>query len=175
MKIIVADTSALISLAITDMFRFVDGIDFKITKEVHNELNLIKNYRDKDGYNASRVIRNLKEWNIGVLNIKDKAKLNDLIKDPVIDKGEAESLILALENKIEWLITDDLKSIKILDKHSDGKVKIRLSILIPIALYNAEKISRKQAKQAVIQIGKYRKWNEELFKESLELIDKQKN
>lgn len=174
MKIIVADTSALISLAVTDMFKFIEGIDFKISREVHNELNLIKDYRDKDGYNANRVIMNLKEWNIEILNIKDKAKLKDLIKDPVIDKGEAESLILALENEIEWLITDDLKSIQILDKHSDGKVKIRSSILIPIALYNADKIKRKQAKQAVIQIGKYRKWNEELFRESLELVDKNK-
>jgi len=172
MKIIVADTSALISLAVTDMFSFTQDIEFKIPKEVHNELNLIKHYRDKDGSNAAKIIRNLDKWGIEVINIKDKQKLNSLIKDPIIDKGEAESLVLALENKIEWLITDDLKSIQVLDMHNDGNVKIRSSILIPVTLYNADKIKRKQAKQAVIQIGKYRKWNEELFRESLDLVDK---
>jgi len=170
--IIVADSSALISLAITDIFRFAKNINFKIAREVYNELNLIKNYRDKDGYNANKVIRNLKEWNIEILNIKNKVMLNNLIRDPMIDKGEAESLILALENNIEWLITDDLKSISVLDKYNEGKVKVRSSILIPVLLNSSGKISRKQARQSVIRIGKYRKWNESLFKESLELIDK---
>lgn len=172
MKIIVADSSALISLAMTDMFRFIGGINFKIAREVYNELNLIKNYKDRDGYNANRVIRNLREWNIEVLNIKNKEKLNNLIKDPMIDKGEAESLVLALENNIEWLITDDIKSIHILDRYSDEKVKIRSSILIPVILNISGKISRKQARQAIIEIGKYRKWNESLFRGSLELLDK---
>ena len=54
MIIIVADSSALISLAMTDIFRFMENINFKISKEVYNELNLIKHYKDKDGYNANR-------------------------------------------------------------------------------------------------------------------------
>lgn len=174
MIFIVDDTSALISLAITDIFTFTQDFEFKIPKEVHNELNLMKHYRDKDGSNAARIIKNLDKWNIGVLNIKDKQKLNTLLKDPLIDKGEAESLILALEQEIEDLISDDLKSINVLNKHNENKINISSSVLIPTILHNANKITRKQAKQAVIQIGKYRKWNEELFKESLELIDKTK-
>jgi len=174
MIIIVADSSALISLAMTDIFRFAEDINFKIPNEVYNEISLIKHYKDEDGYNANKIIRNLKEWNIEVLHIKNKIKLNNLIKDPLIDKGEAESLILALENNIERLITDDLKSIYALNKYSEGKVKIRSSILIPAILNFSNKISRKQAKQAIIQIAKYRKWNKSLFKESLELLNKYK-
>lgn len=174
MIFIVADSSALISLAVTDIFRFTQTIEFKIAKEVYNELNLIKNYRDKDGYNASRIIKNFKDWNIEVLNIKDKQKLNELLKDPLIDKGEAESLLLALERRIEDLITDDLKSIRVLNKYNQNKVYISSSVIIPIILYKSGKISRRQAKQAIIQIAKYRKWNESLFKESLELLDKVK-
>ncbi|MBW2989510.1 hypothetical protein KY358_04295 [Candidatus Woesearchaeota archaeon] len=170
MIFIVADTSALISLSITGIFGFAQDIEFKIAKEAYNELNLIKNYRDKDGYNASRVLRSLKEWSIEVLNIQNKQKLNELLKDPLIDKGEAESLILALERKIEDLITDDLKSIKALNKHSQGRVYISSSVVIPSLLYKSGRISRKQAKEAIIQIGKYRKWDEVLFRDSLDIL-----
>ena len=172
MIIVVADSAALISLAMTNIFHLIESIEFKIPREVYNELSLMKNYKNKDGYNANNVIKNLDNWNIEVLNIKDKKRLSRLIKEPLIDKGEAESLILALENNIERLITDDLKSIKVLDKHGNGKVKIRSSILIPAILFFSGKISRKQARKAVIQIAKYREWNESLFKESLIMIDK---
>ena len=173
MIFIVADTSALISLSVTDIFRFTQEIEFKIAKKVYNELNLIKNYRDKDGINASKIIRNLKDWNIEVLNIKNKQKLNELLKNPLIDEGEGESLILALEREIDDLITDDLKSIHILNKYNQNKVYISSSVVIPALLYKSGKLSRSQARQIIIQIGKYRKWNESLFKESLELLDKE--
>lgn len=174
MIVIVADSSALISLAMVNIFRFTEGINFKIAGEVYNELNLIKNYKDRDGYNANRIIRNLKDWCIEVFNIENKQKLNNLIKDPLIDKGEAESLILALEKNIDTLITDDLKSIRVLDKYTNGKVKIRSSILIPAILNFSGRISRNQAKKFIIQIAKYRKWNESLFRESLDFLDKTK-
>lgn len=98
--------------------------------------------------------------------------MNDLIKDPLIDKGEAEALILALENNISWLITDDLKSIQILNTCNESRVKIRSSILIPVILKFSGKIPKRQAKQAIIQIAKHQKWNQALFRESLELLDK---
>jgi predicted nucleic acid-binding protein len=171
MIIIVADSSALISLAVTDIFRFTKDIEFKIAREVYNELILIKVYKDKDGYNADKIIKNLNNWNIEILNIKDKRKLNALLKDPLVDKGEAESLVLALENAIEDLVTDDIRSIQALNKHSQDKVYINTSAIIPIILYASGKISKKQARQAIVQIFKYRKWNKNLFEEVINRLN----
>ena len=69
------------------------------------------------------------------------------------------------------MITDDLKSIPSLREFSSGKVKIRSSILIPFILLSSKEISKKKAKQIVTQISKQRKWDETLFRRSLELLD----
>jgi len=167
MEVIVADTSALISLAISDIFKYSKLIYFKIPKEVYRELNLIKHYKDKDGNNAKRILKNLKAWNIEVLNVIEK----QLFNNPLIDPGEAECLNLALENNISKIITDDMKSIPGLNDLSENRVSIYTSILIPAILYSAGVLSKKKVKQIIIQISKHRQWNDKLFRESMEFLE----
>ncbi|MBN2835508.1 MAG: DUF3368 domain-containing protein [Candidatus Delongbacteria bacterium] len=98
--LIVADSSPLISLAIIERLGLIKELftEFFVPEEVYQELTL----RNK-AYN---------ELFVSFLSHHTKKVHNPMALtglDMVIDKGEAEAIILALENKIPNILIDDLK------------------------------------------------------------------
>ena len=100
--VIVTDSSPLISLAILKRLKLLNMLydDFFLPEEVYNEVIT----EDKP---YSKVLR--KFLVAHVKSIKNKLAVTMLTH---LDKGEAEAIILALENNISRILIDDYKGRK---------------------------------------------------------------
>ena len=102
MKVVVADTGALISLGLVGLIDLVENLfgDFYISQAVWEELN---NYENVD-FDKSILTKLQKH----VTAIKSKNYLS-----VIMDYGESESVILYNELNADYLIIDDSKARKV--------------------------------------------------------------
>jgi len=102
MKLIVADTGALISLGLINRIKLIDQVfgEFYIARAVWEEL---KNYQNPDF-----ISKILKELEKRVIEIHSKNHLSI-----IMDYGESESVILYEELNADFLLIDDGKARKI--------------------------------------------------------------
>ncbi len=99
MKIVIADTGALISLGLVDSINLIEKVfgDFFITEAVWNELNTYKNPKfTKENY---------KRLETKVVKIQSSNRLA-----MIMDYGESESVILYEELNADFLLIDDNKA-----------------------------------------------------------------
>ena len=157
--IVVGDTSALISLGVGGVLSKCLKISrIMIPKKVQSELNEISKFKDIHGKAAHETIRLISSGNIEVGEVKHVEKIDKLVSGySRINEGEAEALILAQENSIPILITDDFRSLPDLKKVS-GKVEIHLSIYLLARLVLENLITITEAQNALDKISKGRTW-----------------
>ena len=147
---IVADTSALITLATADTLQTVlTEFDVHTTETVIQELEETAEYNDIHGDAA-----------IETLNQKDSFTIHNSegsgFESSRIDSGEASCITLIQEQEAEFLITDDLRALPELQSLVDAKVAI--SPIILKALVKRGALTSKEAVERVEQLAEARDW-----------------
>ena len=157
--IVVGDTSALISLAVGDALKKCLKISkIIIPVMVQAELKDMSRFKDSHGKASKSTMELISKGHIEVKKVKNTTKVEKLISGhSLIDEGEAEALVLAQENKIPIMITDDFKSLADLKKVSEN-VEIHLSIYLLSRLVIEKIFSVSQAQSSLDKIAKGRTW-----------------
>jgi len=157
--IVVGDTSALISLGVGNVLSKCLQISrILIPQKVYEELNEISQFVDFHGKAAQETIRMIENGDIEVVEVKHVETIDELVSGySRINEGEAEALILAQENSIEILITDDFRSLPNL-KNVSKNVEVHLSVYLLALLVLKEKISIIEAKEVLNRISVGRTW-----------------
>lgn len=129
--LIVSDASPLISLALLDKLDLLDHLfnQVNVPEEVYRELT----QKDKPYYDKFIIYLDGK-----VKKVKDQTSVNILKND--IDAGEAEAIVLAIEEGIKDILIDDNK----------GRNKAKLNGLIPIGIVGL--LLRAKQKDLLIEI-----------------------
>lgn len=97
---LVVDSSTLIALERVNLYKNLKNLDFQvlITPAVAEEINYNKNWEDK----------------VKVKTLKGRSlkKVEELVRNTKIGKGEAECLVLAKTENLNFIISDDRKLIR---------------------------------------------------------------
>jgi predicted nucleic acid-binding protein len=147
---IVADTSALVSLAAADLLETTfREFEVHTTAVVIGELEATANYDDDHGEAAATVLEST-----------DAFEVHDVDPAPVrssrIDEGEASSLALERELDAEFLLTDDLRALPELQSLADARVAI--SPLVLRALVTRGAITDAAARERLDRLARTRDW-----------------
>lgn len=144
MLVVVADTSALLSLELSGLADICKKY-FKILigERIADELRVISLTDDDLGMAAKNI---LKEADVIPVNRK-------------FDKGEDEALELLSELKADILITDDIDFVK---KHISNE-KINFSVILFAILLQRKIITKDDFTDAINNLFEKREWNENLI------------
>lgn len=159
MKQAVADTSALISLALSGQLKKItETIELLIPAQVKKELDEIAAFSDEKATAAKTVLSLVNAGQIHSRSISNPKTAIDLM-DKNIDQGEAECFRLAIEQKIPILLMDDLTaSFALHSRAMAHTIRIRLSAAAIVELVNQKKISGKEAKKNLKKMIQHRNW-----------------
>lgn len=157
--LVVADTSALISLGVGKMLaKCVDIVKIVIPSRVNTELIETSAFDDRHGQAAIEVIHLIAKGQIEVLSVQGPEKVEKLCSSSSrIDRGEAEALVLAQERSAPILITDDFRSLPALKKVS-GQVEVHLSVYLLARLVLEGRITIAEAQVVLDKISQNRSW-----------------
>lgn len=146
---IVADTSALISLATTDVLTtFLDEFDVHTTEAVKDELVETAAFEDADAAAAQRVF-----------DAGDAITFHEAtaaLESSRIDLGEGTCLQLVRDTDAAFLITDDFRALPELDIATDARVA--LSPVVLRALVERDAIAHADARNYLDEIAENRDW-----------------
>jgi len=119
---IVADTSALISIASIDLLNtFLTEFDVHTTETVIEELEQTSEYDDHHGEAAETVLDNLDRITAH--------HVNGEFTSSRVDQGEGSCALLTKQIDAEFLITDDLRALPELQTVTDSQVAISPIVL----------------------------------------------
>jgi predicted nucleic acid-binding protein len=148
--VIVADTSALVSLATGDLLDLVlDEFDVRTTRTVVDELRETAAYDDPSGEGARKALDN-----------RDRLRVREV--DPVetgsdrIDEGEESCVALSQDVGAAFLVTDDLRALPELQPLVDARVVI--SPLVLKALVERDVLTAAEARNRLDEIANRRSW-----------------
>lgn len=147
---IVADTSALVSLATADALEVVfEEFDVHTTELVIEELEATADYDDVSGAAADSVLSHTEQLTVHVVE--------DFSFDSSrIDDGEASCVVLVRDTDADFLLTDDLRALPELQPLTPCEVAI--SPIVLKALVKRERFTRERATEKVEQIAADRDW-----------------
>lgn len=146
---IVADTSALISLATADVLPTVlDEFDIHTTQAVVNELKETAEYDDSHGIAATHVLDHL-------TTITVHETTGD-VQSTRIDDGETSCLALEHEIDASFFLTDDLRALPELQTLTEAQVAI--SPIVLRALVKRGILTNDEATDRLDQIAMTRDW-----------------
>ena len=161
---IVADTSALITLATADSLQLVlDVFDVHTTDSVVEELETTAEYDDIHGKAATGVLTQRSQ--IAVHSTKESE-----FESSRIDSGEATCVSLTQELNADFLITDDLRALPELQELVDAQVAI--SPIVLKALVKRGELTNEEATERVEQLADARDWlGRPIYRRARQLFD----
>ncbi|QSG07479.1 hypothetical protein [Halapricum desulfuricans] len=146
---IVADTSALISIATIDLLdTFLTEFDVHTTDTVVAELEATAEYNDRHGKAADTVLDTIERIHT--------AQAQGEFTSSRIDQGEGSCVRLANERDATFLITDDLRALPELQTLADAQVAI--SPIVLKALVNRDVLEKQQALHKLEELAQQRDW-----------------
>lgn len=147
---IVADTSALISLTIAECLdHLLNEFDVHTTTTVCDELEQTAAYDDPHGEAANHVL--------GERNQVTAHTVEDEIPETSrIDQGEGSCVVLTKQLGADFLLTDDLRALPELQQLTAARVAI--SPIVLKALVNRGVLDREDAIQRLDQLAETRDW-----------------
>jgi len=147
---IVADTSALSSLATADTLQLVlEEFDVHTTETVLEELENTAEYDDSHGSAAENVLD--QRGQLTVHSTEDPE-----IESSRIDDGEATCTVLMQELEAEFLITDDFRALPEMQALTDARVAI--SPIVLKALVKRDVLTYSEAETRLSSIAETRDW-----------------
>lgn len=161
---IVADTSALVSLAsIHTLDLFLSEFDVHTTETVIQELEETAGYEDRHGNAAETVLTNRDRLAVHQVN-------NMRFSSSRIDSGESSCAQLTNERDAEFLITDDLRALPELQVVVDARVAI--SPIVLKALVKRDVIGPKEANDRLARLAESRDWlGTPIYRRALDLFE----
>ena len=156
---IVADTSALLSLAMTTLLEnSLKLLEVCTTKEIEVELKELGKYADQEGKAAATLLNTINSRRIRVINVRRQHKIEELITAD-INHGEASCFIACLEHGISTILIDDANAIHSLENIAEAKkIKLKLSVAVLVELLNKGVITKNKAKLAIRKMIETRGW-----------------
>lgn len=149
---IVADTSALISLATADVLETVlEEFDVHATETVVEELRDTADYDDNSAQAAHQTLQQLDR-----ITVHETDQLT--FESSRIDWGEASCIALTQETKADFLITDDLRALPELQTLVDARVAI--SPIVLKALVKCSALTADDAESKLEEMAESRGWLE---------------
>lgn len=160
---IVADTSALVSLATTEALDVVlDEFDVATTEVVLGELEETASYDDGSGLTAQSVLD--RSGQVSVSAVPPPG-----IDSNRIDEGEGSCIALAREADADFLVTDDYRALPELQPLVDARVAI--SPIVLKALVERGRLSRSGALDSLDEMAERRSWLEApIYRKARELF-----
>ncbi|MCU4974037.1 hypothetical protein OB955_15000 [Halobacteria archaeon AArc-m2/3/4] len=147
---IVADTSALISLATATVVELVvTEFDVHTTSAVIEELEETAGYDDPHGNAAQQV---LEERTLITVHDTDREQF----QSSRIDSGEASCVTLERECEPQFLLTDDLRALPELQQVTTARVA--LSPIVLRALVKRDVLESQDARDRLERIAETRDW-----------------
>ncbi|MFB6353775.1 MAG: hypothetical protein ABEJ92_06785 [Halobacteriales archaeon] len=147
---IVADTSALISIATIDTLElFLAEFDVQTTKTVVQELEETSGYDDRHGHAAETVLKNLDRISVHRTS-------NEAFRSSRVDKGEGSCAVLTNDLKADFLITDDLRALPELQEVVNARVAI--SPIVLKALVKRDVLEPEEARNRLAKVAETRDW-----------------
>jgi predicted nucleic acid-binding protein len=146
---LVADTSALVSVATADLLETVLAeFDVHTTERVVIELEETADYPDSHG-NAANEVLNIQE----ALTVHT---IDNHLESARIDEGEGSCAILANDLDAPYLLTDDLRALPELETATNAQVAI--SPLVLRALVKRGVLDDDEARQRLERLAEKRDW-----------------
>jgi len=146
---IVADTSALVSIASTDLLdTFLTEFDVHTTETVVEELEATAGYDDPHADAAGSVLDNLDR--IRIHHVQDE------FESSRTDAGEGSCALLTGDIEAEFLLTDDLRALPELQTVAESSVAI--SPIVLRALVKRDVLEREQALDKLDELADQRNW-----------------
>lgn len=146
---IVADTSALVSIASIDLLdTFLAEFDVTTTETVAEELEDTSEYDDDHGNAAGDVLDDLDRI--------DTHPVEGAFVSSRVDRGEGGCALLTGEIDAEFLITDDLRALPELQPVADAQVAI--SPIVLKALVERDVLERAAALEKLDELADRRDW-----------------
>lgn len=161
---IVADTSALISLTAADTLDLLlEEFDVHTTETVVVELENLASYGDETADYADRV-----------LTRKDRITVHEVetpeYQSTRIDDGEGSCVQLTRNTDADFLITDDLRALPELQTLT--KTRIAISPIVLKALVKRSVLTREEARERLENAAEERNWLEApIYRQARELFD----
>ncbi len=165
-KVIISDASTLILLEkIALLDNLFKNFNFIISQEVYSEAVIKgKNAKYENAYSIeNKINKNL----IKVKNIKEKKKFNQIVNEFGLAEGEAESIILFLQEKADFLATDDHKAINVCKIY---KIPFITALTFVISALDMHIITKNQADKMIRDLGIYGRYKDELINKTLNYI-----
>lgn len=160
---IVADTSALISLALVDLLdTLLSEFDVHTTTHVVDELEATAAYTDTHGDAAERVLDSVDSIHTH--------EIQGEFTSSRVDHGEGSCALLATERDAAFLITDDLRALPELQPVTDATVA--LSPVVLKALVNRDALEKEAARAKLGELADQRDWlGAPLYRRATRLFD----
>ena len=163
---VISDASTLILLQkITLLDKLVKNFKFIITQGVSNEA-VIKGekIKSKDAYLLENKINN----NLIIIKkIKDKKRVDYTIKEFGLGEGEAEAIVLFLQENADTLATDDHKAINVCKIY---RIPFMTALTFVVSASAIKLIAKDEAKEMIKDLGVYGRYKDELIYKSLNCI-----
>lgn len=146
---IVADTSALISIASVDLLNtLLTEFNVHTTETVIKELEDTSEYNDSHGKTANHVLDHIDKMTV--------RHSGESFQSSRVDQGESSCALLTQEIDAEFLITDDLRALPELQNLTDANVAI--SPIVLKALVKRDVLEQEEALQKLDELAEQRDW-----------------
>lgn len=161
---IVADTSALVSLASVDrLATTLEEFDVHTTVTVIAELEETAAFDDAHGTAAGRVLELAEGLDVHQMGDAD-------LQSSRIDEGEATCLGLERELDADFLLTDDLHALPELQTLADARVAI--SPILLRALVERDVLTDSEARKTLERLARTRDWlGAPIYRRACDLFD----
>lgn len=146
---LVADTSAVISLATVDLLEtFLSEFEIHTTETILDELEETAQYDDAHGEAAQLALDNVERI--------ETHQVGGTLGSSRIDPGEGSCALLARELDAEFLITDDLRALPELQNVT--KARVAISPIVLRALVERDVLERQEARTKLDELATERDW-----------------
>lgn len=149
---LVMNSSTTILLAKTNLLRTVDEQfeEVMIPKEVYMEA--VEESKRLGYDDASITEKEVRDKRIEVKRVKDERMTGRHMQDFAMRKGEAETIVLALEEKADLLATDDYQCMKTCRAL---EIPFTQAISLIVALFENKRLSKRKAVEAIERLRDY--------------------
>ena len=139
---VIADTSSLISLGTGSILeKALTVVQIYIPEEVKTELQSVAAFIDIHGQAANEALRLIAQGKIIVLSIASVAKVDEVCrKNRRIDKGEAAAILLAEQEGIDNILSDDFKAFPQMSKITSKQIYLSVYVLARLVAENLIKL-----------------------------------
>jgi len=155
---VIADTSSLISLGTGNILaKALSVVEIYLPEEVKTELQSVAEFTDVHGQAANEALHLIAQGKIIVLSIASVTKVDEVCrKNRLIDKGEAAAILLAEQEGIDIIMSDDFKALPQMSKVTSKQ--IYLSVYVLARLVAEDLIDLEEAETCFNTIAAHRNW-----------------